>query len=286
MCTWETYKSKNTVKTAKKLIYFYKINQYSTQRNLDNNKISIMQVPYERVPYKYMMPYLRPKRTQYTDEREYEQAVVQYQTELDQRWSCFRPTEPRQVSEDAVGGGGVRMSIPRPRPVTVQVGGRRRLDLSSDTDDEDDDVVMDVGGRGRLEYRAEEVEVDDESYLTLDGGDELSDYEDESDYDEESPMHVYYDRTGVFEQESPMHVLTYRLKTVTAAELEEKMTDSCCFCLEELKRADAVTTDCEHSFCVTCYDGFRTCTRTTARQKRTCPCCRKYVVKLTTYHDV
>ena len=250
--------------------------------------MSTTQYPYQ-VPYTYMLPLFCPKRTQYTDEREYEQAVAQYQTELDKRWSCFRPTVPRPVSEH-VGGEGTRMSMPRPRPVSEHVGGRRRLDLSSDTDTddevEDDDVVMDVGGRGRLEYRAEEVEVDDESYLTLDGGDELSDYEDESDYDEESPMHVYYDRTGVFEQESPMHVLTYRLKTVTAAELEEKMTDSCCFCLEELKRADAVTTDCEHSFCVTCYDGFRTCTRTTARQKRTCPCCRKYVVKLTTYHDV
>ena len=237
--------------------------------------MSTTQYPYQ-VPYAYMLPLFCPKRTQYTDEREYEQAVAQYQTELDKRWSCFRPTVPRPVSEH-VGGEGTRMSMPRPRPVSEHVGGRRRLDLSSDTDTddevEDDDVVMDVGGRGRLEYRSETGEEDVESYLTLEGGD--GDFEDDSDYDV----------AGVFEEESPMYVLTYSFKAVTQVELEEQMSDTCCFCLEEFKRADAVTTDCKHSFCTTCYERFRSCPRATVHQKRTCPCCRKWVTKLMTYRD-
>jgi hypothetical protein len=44
--------------------------------------------------------------------------------------------------------------------------------------------------------------------------------------------------------------------------------------LEEFTWANCVTTNCNHSFCVTCYEKYT---------RRSCPCCRQRVNMLTTY---
>lgn len=95
-----------------------------------------------------------------------------------------------------------------------------------------------------------------------------SDQEDEYDTDDEYEVHLRY-------EENPMKPLNYSLQAVTAAELQEKMPDDCCFCLEELTRAQAVTTNCKHAFCESCFNRYR---------KHTCPCCRQQVTMVTAYY--
>jgi hypothetical protein len=51
------------------------------------------------------------------------------------------------------------------------------------------------------------------------------------------------------------------------------MEHECPLCLEEFKRSDGVTTNCNHSYCASCYEKYT---------KRSCPCCRQHVDTLTT----
>jgi hypothetical protein len=135
--------------------------------------------------------------------------------------------------------------------------------------DDEDDVVVDVGGAGepfvypqlsdvaRLLDPEMEVEEDE-------AADVVSVYEGEYEVDSD------YE----FEEENPMKKMTYTLKKITHKEFHKSMEQECPLCLEELKREVCVTTNCKHSFCVTCYDKYT---------KRSCPCCRQYVDTLTTY---
>ena len=118
---------------------------------------------------------------------------------------------------------------------------------ADDDDDDDDEYLND----------ASTDEVDDGDYWSDEGTDE---------YDDDHPRHF---------EENPMKSVNYALKSVPVAELYEKMPDDCCFCMEEVSRAESVTTNCGHSFCGSCFANYR---------KRTCPCCRQHVDRLTTYY--
>jgi hypothetical protein len=93
-------------------------------------------------------------------------------------------------------------------------------------------------------------------------------YEDE-DEDDEYEVEDEYDYV-----ENPMKTLTYQLKMVSSEELDEHVTDDCCMCLEKPKKMDAVTANCQHSYCTSCYEKYN---------KRTCPLCRQPVNLLTKY---
>jgi len=134
--------------------------------------------------------------------------------------------------------------------------------------DDEDDVVVDVGGAGepfvypvarRLEDEMEEAEADEEDVV-------------EDVY--EGEYEVYSD-DELEDEESSMKPMTYKLEQMTRTEFCKPMEQDCPVCLEDLKRADCVTTSCKHSFCATCYEKYP--------KKRTCPCCRQAVEMLTKY---
>jgi hypothetical protein len=110
------------------------------------------------------------------------------------------------------------------------------------------------------ETEDEDTDEDDDDYLSDEDTDE------DDDDDDDHPNHF---------EENPMKPVNYVLKSVPVVELYERMPDDCCFCMEELSRAEAVTTNCGHSFCGGCFTRYR---------KRTCPCCRQHVNRLTTYY--
>lgn len=76
-------------------------------------------------------------------------------------------------------------------------------------------------------------------------------------------------------EESQTRHFTYKYKSLSYDVLHATMDDTCCFCLEEFTRVDAVTTSCGHTFCSTCFDSYK--------KKTKCPCCRQSVVSLTWY---
>ena len=149
--------------------------------------------------------------------------------------------------------------------------------------DEDDDVVVDVGGAGEpfvYPQFSSRTEVADRSSLSnsaevirstmsdvvrrLDEELEATDGEDE--YEVDSDLEY---------EENPMKTMIYKLEQMTRAEFDNPMERDCPVCLEELKRADCVTTSCKHSFCATCYEKYP--------KKRSCPLCRQSVEMLTRY---
>jgi hypothetical protein len=142
---------------------------------------------------------------------------------------------------------------------------------------DNDDVVVDVGGTGRaMVYQQHQVA----RRLDFDGDDdEYNNYEEEYDYVGSDDYNIYdndsddeYDnKNGDDDVEKPMN---HRVQSMTVEDLQRPMEQDCPVCLEELKRVDSVTTNCNHSFCVTCYEKYT---------KRSCPCCRQRVDMLTTY---
>jgi hypothetical protein len=130
------------------------------------------------------------------------------------------------------------------------------------TVDEEDDVVVDVGGEGVPFVYPQLSDV----VMRLDPEME----EEEEDEDEEE-----YEVDEFVYEESPMTLLLHKLEQMTREEFDKPMEQDCPVCLEELKRADCVTTSCKHSFCATCYKKYP--------KKRSCPCCRQTVDMLTRY---
>ena len=161
-----------------------------------------------------------------------------------------------------------RLPDPRPRSQWASYGGREYLGggggvvrtVSRDSlpqDFEEEDVVVDVGGMGRpVAYR---IPLEDEEY-------------DEDDYDTDTDMES---DDEIQREESYTKHLTHKYKSLSYEDHHKTMDDACCFCLEEFTCVDAVTTDCGHSFCATCFDSYKKQTK--------CPCCRHSVVSLTRY---
>jgi hypothetical protein len=112
----------------------------------------------------------------------------------------------------------------------------------------------------------QEYETDDDYMSDEETDDDADEYE--TDGDDDLPYNF---------EENPMKQMNYTVQAVSKVELYERMPDDCCFCMEEVSHANAVTTNCGHSFCVSCFTSYR---------KRTCPCCRHYVDKLTTYNTL
>jgi hypothetical protein len=112
------------------------------------------------------------------------------------------------------------------------------------------------------EFEEEEEDEDEYEYLS-DEESEVEEYEDYSD-DEE-------DRIREENSERP---LNHKVVTMTHEEFYQSMEQDCPLCLDEMKRSDCVTTNCNHSYCASCYEKYT---------KRSCPCCRQYVNMLTTY---
>jgi len=115
-----------------------------------------------------------------------------------------------------------------------------------------------------------EVETDeDDEYLSDEdtAGENDDDDDDDTDTDHDDPYYF---------EENPMKLLNHTQKPVSTKELQQKMPDDCCFCLEELLRANAVTTNCGHSFCQGCFGRY---------SKKNCPSCRQRLTRLTTYQE-
>lgn len=220
-----------------------------------------------QVPHAFQMPFPRPKRHAYTDERSYQQAVYEYHQTQEQRMTydysfrmpLLRPKRAAYVDQRVYERALSVYQEEQERRMAYARG--QQPPPSSPVSDD-----VDVADRASLVYRLEtdEDDDDDDSYVTLEA---------ETDDDD-------YDDHFVFEEENPMKKCSDVCKAVSRAELFQTMPDVCCFCLDEFKRADAVTVNCQHSFCVTCYEKFRS---SHARQKGTCPCCRKFVTERTTY---
>jgi hypothetical protein len=135
-----------------------------------------------------------------------------------------------------------------------------------------DDVVVDVGGTGRPYVLGQQEVVRrlafDEEYE--DDDEFLSDYE-----SEDTEYEVNSDDENFFEEENPLYQMKYKEEKMSQKDLEESMKQDCPLCLEELKRAECVTTSCKHNFCVGCYEKYK--------KKSSCPCCRQNVFTLTRY---
>jgi hypothetical protein len=114
-----------------------------------------------------------------------------------------------------------------------------------DTDDDDGNTVV-----RRLPFD-EEYAIDD---------DFLSDFESED---------------TEYENNSDSNEILLEEKKMLQKDIEESMEQDCPLCLEELKRAECVTTSCKHNFCVNCYEKYK--------KKSSCPCCRQNVLTLTRY---
>jgi hypothetical protein len=127
------------------------------------------------------------------------------------------------------------------------------LDFSceSDEDEEEDE-------EGDEEEDEEEDEDEDSLTTNTDTGTEYDVYEDD-DEDE-----------SVCEEDTMNH----RILILAPEQLHRPTEDGCPVCLEEFTWANCVTTNCDHSFCVTCYEKYT---------KRSCPCCCQQVNMLTTY---
>jgi len=192
------------------------------------------------VPSSYQTPLVRPKRGEHSGEA-YSVALWQYELELARRMAYSSLTQ-------------------RGRAVNV------------DSDNDDDDVVVDVGGLGSaFVYHQSEVarrlDFDENSFYVSDDDDDdnytLERLEDDDSYES--------DEEGEEEDEKPMN---HRVENMAQEKLGTSTDQDCPLCLEHFMWADCVTTSCNHSFCVTCYEKYT---------KRSCPCCRQYVETLTTY---
>ena len=72
-----------------------------------------------------------------------------------------------------------------------------------------------------------------------------------------------------------------KLKALPKAEIDKDMEDPCSICFEPYKRADSVSTCCNHKFCKTCYGSHE---KSVVRGKLvTCPMCRKENPVVTEY---
>jgi hypothetical protein len=191
------------------------------------------------VPTSYQTPLVRPKRGEHSGEA-YSVALWQYELELARRLAYSNLTQ-------------------RDRTVNV------------DSDD-DDDVVVDVGGLGsafvhRQSEVARRLDFDENSFYVSEDDDDDDNYTLER---LEGDNYYESDEEGE-EDEKPMN---HKVEDMTQEKLGTSTGQDCPFCLEEFNWADCVTTNCNHSFCVTCYEKYT---------KRSCPCCRQYVDTLTTY---
>jgi len=162
-----------------------------------------------------------------------------------------------------------RLPLMRPKRVPGVDYEQAMRDYLAEVDRRFATVTPDASTQEANTVEDEDEDEDGDEYLS-DGGTTL-DFEDE---DEDEDEYEYLS-DGKY-QENPMHAPKVSRERRTPAELQEKMSDACCFCLEDLTRAQAVTTDCHHSFCETCFQNY---------QKTTCPCCRQKFRELTTYYS-
>ena len=70
---------------------------------------------------------------------------------------------------------------------------------------------------------------------------------------------------------------TRKYKRITATDYEAVNTDPCAVCIENQKKGDTITTECNHSFCKPCWNSWMD------TNNRTCPCCRKLCKSITVY---
>ena len=195
------------------------------------------------VPSSYQTPLVRPKRAEHPGDA-YSVALWQYELELARRMAYSN----------------------------LQV----RNNVVNVDSDNDDDVVVDVGGVGSaFVYHQSEVarRLDFEENTDNENSFYVSDDDDDDNYTlERLEGNEYYESDEEDEEdEKPMN---HNVESMTQEELQMSTAQDCPVCLEDFKWADCVTTNCNHSFCVTCYEKYT---------KRSCPCCRQYVDMLTTY---
>jgi len=114
--------------------------------------------------------------------------------------------------------------------------------------------------------------------------DDEDDYDDEDDEDEDNDSWTTNTDTGTEydvdedddedEEDQDEGTMNHRILNLPPEQLQRPTEDGCPVCLEEFTWANCVTTNCNHSFCVTCYEKYT---------RRSCPCCRQRVNMLTTY---
>jgi hypothetical protein len=68
-----------------------------------------------------------------------------------------------------------------------------------------------------------------------------------------------------------------KYKRIIATDYEAINTEPCAVCMENQKKGDTITTECNHSFCKPCWNNWMD------TNNRTCPCCRKECKSITVY---
>jgi hypothetical protein len=106
--------------------------------------------------------------------------------------------------------------------------------------------------------------------------------EDDDDDDDDSNSDYYYDDDESdfdfdfdYEENPLLLVVPYKTQKCTTEELQTSAGE-CSICLEDMTRANCVTTNCMHSYCGPCYNKYK---------KLTCPLCRQRVVYFTRYAE-
>ena len=146
-------------------------------------------------------------------------------------------------------------------------GGLPQAVVVETQDLEEEDIVVDVGGRGMpFAYRPDTVMVSRYVHESMSVLRETR--------RPRRSRHVGVYR-GMKWEDSPMKTSTYKLQPLSEDDLSKTMDDVCCFCLDEFTHTDAVTSECGHSFCVTCFKKYK--------KEKTCPCCRQHVGHMTKY---
>ena len=68
-----------------------------------------------------------------------------------------------------------------------------------------------------------------------------------------------------------------KYKRISATDYEAVNNDPCAVCMENQKKGDTITTECNHSFCKPCWNNWMD------TNNRTCPCCRNRCKSITVY---
>jgi hypothetical protein len=77
---------------------------------------------------------------------------------------------------------------------------------------------------------------------------------------------------------------TIKLKVIKRCELEKTMEEACTVCCNDYQKKDAITPECNHDICRTCFDTWQQ-TKLQNGESVTCPICRILIKKAVGYRE-
>ena len=91
---------------------------------------------------------------------------------------------------------------------------------------------------------------------------------------------TYYQQTLVRPREPAQHTaIVHKSKVIAKKKLEESCPSECAICQETPKYKDALCTECDHYYCLTCWQTWIN----TPSSNRCCPTCRAETPKTTSF---